>query len=39
VPDLERRHAYASGPAALIADLAPAFEKAQSLTTDAFSGY
>lgn len=39
VPDLATRHAYISGPAALIADLAPALEKAKSITTDAFSGY
>lgn len=39
VPDLERRHAYVSGPPALIADLAPALGRARSLTTDAFSGY
>ena len=39
VPDLEGRHAYISGPPALIADLAPALEKARSITTDAFSGY
>jgi glycine betaine catabolism B len=39
VPDLASRHAYVSGPPALIADLAPALEKARSITTDAFSGY
>ena len=39
VPDIASRHAYISGPAALIADLAPALEQARSLTTDAFSGY
>jgi ferredoxin-NADP reductase len=39
VPDIAERHAYVSGPAALIADLAPALEKARSITTDAFSGY
>lgn len=39
VPDLSSRHAYISGPAALIADLAPALERARSITTDAFSGY
>jgi len=39
VPDIGARHAYISGPAALIADLAPALERARSLTTDAFSGY
>ena len=39
VPDLAARHAYISGPPRLIADLAPALEKARSLTTDAFSGY
>ncbi|GAA5197190.1 flavodoxin reductase [Microbacterium jejuense] len=39
VPDLGSRHAYISGPAALIADLAPALERARSITTDAFSGY
>lgn len=39
VPDLAGRHAYVSGPPALIADLAPALEKARSLTTDAFAGY
>lgn len=39
VPDLVRRHAFVSGPPRLIADLAPAFDKAASLTTDAFSGY
>lgn len=39
VPDLASRHAYVSGPPRLIADLAPALEKARSLTTDAFSGY
>lgn len=39
VPDLSSRHAYISGPPALIAELAPALEKARSLTTDAFAGY
>ncbi|MBU4465889.1 MAG: FAD-dependent oxidoreductase, partial [Actinobacteria bacterium] len=39
VPDIATRHAYVSGPAGLIADLAPALEKARSITTDAFSGY
>ncbi|MDL5350781.1 flavodoxin reductase [Microbacterium sp. zg-YB36] len=39
VPDIGTRHAYISGPARLIADLAPALEKARSITTDAFSGY
>lgn len=39
VPDLAGRHAYISGPPGLIADLAPALEKARSITTDAFSGY
>jgi ferredoxin-NADP reductase len=39
VPDISARHAYISGPAALIADLAPALEQARSITTDAFSGY
>lgn len=39
VPDISARHAYISGPAALIADLAPALEHARSITTDAFSGY
>jgi ferredoxin-NADP reductase len=39
VPDLASRHAYISGPPTLIAELAPALEKARSLTTDAFAGY
>lgn len=39
VPDIGARHAYVSGPPRLIAELAPALEKARSLTTDAFSGY
>jgi ferredoxin-NADP reductase len=39
VPDIGSRHAYISGPAGLIADLAPALERARSITTDAFSGY
>lgn len=39
VPDIAARHAYISGPAGLIADLAPALDQARSLTTDAFSGY
>ena len=39
VPDISARHAYVSGPAGLIAELAPALGRARSLTTDAFSGY
>lgn len=39
VPDLRERHVLVSGPAALIADLAPAIDHAKSLTTDAYSGY
>lgn len=39
VPDLDARHAYVSGPPALIADLAPALAKSRSITTDAFAGY
>ncbi len=39
VPDIGSRHAYVSGPPGLIAELAPALEKARSITTDAFSGY
>ncbi|MGK9219255.1 MULTISPECIES: FAD-dependent oxidoreductase [unclassified Microbacterium] len=39
VPDIAARHAYVSGPPALIADLAPALGRARSLTTDAFAGY
>nr|WP_236571238.1 FAD-dependent oxidoreductase [Microbacterium hydrocarbonoxydans] len=39
VPDLASRHAYISGPPRLIADLAPALQKARTLTTDAFAGY
>jgi ferredoxin-NADP reductase len=39
VPDIAMRHAYISGPPGLIADLAPALERARSITTDAFSGY
>ena len=39
VPDIVSRHAYISGPPGLIADLAPALERARSITTDAFSGY
>ncbi len=39
VPDIASRHAYISGPPKLIADLAPALERARSITTDAFSGY
>lgn len=39
VPDLAGRHAYVSGPPRLIADLAPALQRARSLTTDAFAGY
>ena len=39
VPDLDRRHAYVSGPPRLIAGLAPALRGARRLTTDAFAGY
>lgn len=39
VPDLAARHAYISGPPRLIADLAPALQKARAVTTDAFAGY
>lgn len=39
VPDIGARHAYASGPAGLLADLAPTLQQARSITTDAFSGY
>ncbi|MDQ4214469.1 FAD-dependent oxidoreductase [Microbacterium capsulatum] len=39
VPDLDRRHAYVSGPPALIAELAPALRGARGVTTDAFAGY
>lgn len=39
VPDLSIRHAFISGPPRLIAALAPALQKARSLTTDAFAGY
>lgn len=39
VPDLGYRHSFISGPPRLIADLAPALQKARSLTTDAFAGY
>jgi ferredoxin-NADP reductase/Na+-translocating ferredoxin:NAD+ oxidoreductase RnfD subunit len=39
VPDISARHAFVSGPAGLIAELAPALRRARSLTTDAFSGY
>ncbi|WP_243073583.1 FAD-dependent oxidoreductase [Microbacterium sp. SS28] len=39
VPDIASRHAYVSGPPGLIAELAPALERARSITTDAFSGY
>lgn len=39
VPDLASRHAFISGPPALLAALTPALESARSLTTDAFSGY
>ncbi|MDT0180096.1 flavodoxin reductase [Microbacterium sp. ARD31] len=39
VPDIASRHAYISGPPGLIAELAPALERARSITTDAFSGY
>nr|WP_307364461.1 flavodoxin reductase [Microbacterium murale] len=39
VADISTRHAFISGPPRLIADLAPALQKAHSLTTDAFAGY
>lgn len=39
VADLASRHAFISGPPRLIADLAPALQKAHNLTTDAFAGY
>jgi len=39
VPDIASRHTYISGPPRLIADLAPALQKARSVTTDAFAGY
>jgi ferredoxin-NADP reductase len=39
VPDIAGRHAFISGPPRLIADLAPALQKAHSVTTDAFAGY
>ncbi|BDZ37701.1 FAD-dependent oxidoreductase [Microbacterium suwonense] len=39
VPDIAARHAFISGPPRLIADLAPALQKARSLSTDAFAGY
>lgn len=39
VPDIAERHAYISGPPGLISELAPALERARSITTDAFSGY
>ncbi|GAB2703945.1 ferredoxin-NADP reductase [Microbacterium marinum] len=39
VPDIAERHAYVSGPPALIAALAPALDRARGITTDAFSGY
>ncbi|MFT4134883.1 FAD-dependent oxidoreductase [Microbacterium sp.] len=39
VPDIHARHAYVSGPPGLIAELAPVWERARSVTTDAFSGY
>lgn len=39
VPDIAARHAYVSGPPALIASLTPALERAKSITTDAFAGY
>lgn len=39
VPDIATRHAFISGPPRLIADLAPALQKAHALTTDAFAGY
>ena len=39
VPDLDRRHAYVSGPPRLIAELVPALRGARRVTTDAFAGY
>lgn len=39
IPDISSRHAYVSGPPRLIAELAPALQKARSVTTDAFAGY
>ncbi|WP_435891221.1 flavodoxin reductase [Microbacterium profundi] len=39
VADIAARHTFISGPPRLIADLAPALQKAHSLTTDAFAGY
>ncbi|CAH0186942.1 NADPH oxidoreductase [Microbacterium sp. Bi121] len=39
VPDISSRHTFISGPPRLIADLAPALQKAHSVTTDAFAGY
>ena len=39
VPDIADRHAFISGPPRLIADLAPALQRARALTTDAFAGY
>lgn len=39
VPDVAARHAFISGPPRLIAELAPALQRAKSLTTDAFAGY
>lgn len=39
VPDLSTRHTFISGPPRLLAALAPALQKARSLTTDAFAGY
>ena len=39
VSDVPSRHAFISGPPRLIADVAPALQKARSLTTDAFAGY
>lgn len=39
VGDIAGRHAFISGPPRLIADLAPALQKARNLTTDAFAGY
>lgn len=39
VPDIAARHTFISGPPRLIADLAPALQKARSVTTDAFAGY
>lgn len=39
VPDISTRHTFISGPPRLIAELAPALNKARSVTTDAFAGY